>query len=203
MRPLLLVALLLLLDAFYVVQSTTIQDEIPDLQRERLPFPRPNVDQSLLPPTSTEASQWTDSLRRSITDLEGDPVVVRSQKGRGASRAPAFPHHMRLLQATQAFTMQRRTANSPFSPRIQPGLMYRTRPLTYTQLTTGIQIRLGSGYLLMYEGAMNNRTGTTRAVENDVSAHHTNTTQHSTHRSRSHCPFLLCLPPAVSGVGQQ
>ena len=108
------------------------------------------------------------SRHRSMTDLVDDlPSPCPS------SSSPPL-HSFRPLQAGAAFTATRRTAMAPFSPRIQPGLMYRTREIAYTQLRTNIQIRLGAGYLLLYEGAMTNRSGgPTLAVENDVSESHT------------------------------
>ena len=78
-------------------------------------------------------------------------------------------HAMHPMQTTAQFTMQRLSANAPWSPRIQPGLMYRTREISYLQVNTGVRVRLGSGYLLMYEGAMTNRSGpVTYSIENDV-----------------------------------
>ena len=78
-------------------------------------------------------------------------------------------HRMKPMQAQGLiFNMTRRTAAAPFSHRIQPGLAFRTRPITYTQIDTLITIRLGAGYLLLYEGAMSGAYNGTAVVENDV-----------------------------------
>ena len=132
------------------------------------------VPSSPSPSPSPSVSTERSARRRSMTDLEDDPVMPGFD---GEWRAPASasasesaPHHaMRPMQSTAAWNMQRLCATAPFSPRIQPGLMYRTREINYLQVGTGLRQRLGAGYLMMYEGAMTNRTGgPTLAIENDV-----------------------------------
>ena len=113
----------------------------------------------------------------SMTDLvdahqrphSADARAVREGEEPLQSEDASPAHRMRPLQASTAlFNMTRRTAAAPFSVRIQPGLDYRRRELTYTQVGSGIRIRLGAGYLLMYEGGMTGLFNGSNLVENDV-----------------------------------
>ena len=130
------------------------------------------LQESLPLAPSPSSSPISTPPPRSMTDLEDDPIsasLTPSSNSSTPSLSSPAAHSFRPLQAGTAFTAVRMTAMAPFSPRIQPGLMFRTREITYTQIRTNLRIKLGAGYLMLYEGAMTNRSGgPTLAVENDV-----------------------------------
>ena len=122
----------------------------------------------LAPITSASASpaSLNPSRHHSMTDLIDDADTPSTPINPDTPSTHSW-HSMQAAGTT--FDMVRLSANAPFSPRIQPGLMYRTREIIYTQVGTGLRVRLGAGYLLLYEGAMTNRSGgATLSVENDV-----------------------------------
>ena len=135
-----------------------------------IPFVQANFDVPITPhtqPLTPIASRRPDSMEGAVDSFNRASDVRPTEDG--VAEEEAVDHTMRPLQAGSQFTMQRRTSMAPWSPRIQPGLMYRSREITYTQAKTGLRVRLGAGYLLMYEGGMTNRTGVvTYSIENDV-----------------------------------
>ena len=128
------------------------------------------TDIDSLAPPSAPSSAHTLTPLRSMTDAVTDAGHSGAPTSEEVpSLTPGLHHSMRPMQAAgPVFNMTRRTAAAPFSHRIQPGLSYRTRPISYTQLGSGITIRLGPGYLLMYEGAMTGAFNGSNVVENDV-----------------------------------
>ena len=126
------------------------------------PLNPPTIDTSL-PLTLPRASPVDASL-----SLLSPPDASSSSSPTNATTSS--PHSWHAMQAAgTSFDMVRLSAAAPFSVRTQPGLMYRTREVQYTQVGSGLRVRLGAGYLLLYEGAMTNRTGPdTLYMENDV-----------------------------------
>ena len=108
-----------------------------------------------------------------LPDSSAAPFASFVDAGAPASESPSTPaaHSMHVMQATAAFTVERLTAQGPWSNRIQPGFAYRDTPLTYLQHSTGINITASPGYLLMWEGAFRATYQGRDYIENDVSAH--------------------------------
>ena len=135
-------------------------DPSQDSQRFEIPYePNYYVPSPATGPVPLPPARRADSMEGAMDRPNG--VKRPSEAQSVAEDDTAAAHSMHTLQTTAEFTMAPRTTMAPWSPRIQPGLMYRTREINYLQVGTGLRVRLGAGYLMMYEGAMTNRTGTT------------------------------------------
>ena len=142
-------------------------DPSVDSQQAELPY----SPTAMAAPAQTYSSQSPPAGRADSMEGAANGTVGTHDVSGTEEEGSTGGHTMHPMQSSAEVTMELRTNNAPWSPRIQPGLMYRTREINYLQVGTGLRVRLGSGYLMMYEGAMTNRTGPnpiTRSIENDV-----------------------------------
>jgi hypothetical protein len=86
--------------------------------------------------------------------------------------ASSSHHSMHTMQASSEseWTMELMTAMAPYSHRIQPGFVYRQRPLTYTQVASNLTLTVKPGYLLLYEGGLTTNYMGVNYIEYDRSA---------------------------------
>ncbi len=80
-------------------------------------------------------------------------------------------HHFHTTQSTNTFTFELMTQTAPWSPRIQPALLYQSKEIVYRRWDNGLQVSTGDNWLLLFEGSLsyvNLGNNTETANENDV-----------------------------------
>ena len=60
------------------------------------------------------------------------------------------------------------TEHAPWSARIQPALLYQTKPTSYTQWQSGVTVSTGSPWIILFEGTLTRQIDGRMQNENDV-----------------------------------
>ena len=141
-------------------EAESTQGDLFSLPVEEAPVKR-GADQRPPPPSAADASYAESML--AVTDMGVDAMPSPASR---LSESAAT-----LQQDAAAFTVERLTAQAPWSNRIQPGFAYRSTPLSYLQYSSGINITAAPGYLLMWEGAFRATYQGRDYIENDVPKH--------------------------------
>jgi len=100
-----------------------------------------------------------------LASASDSPYVASS------TTANSSQHHFHTTQSTNTFTFERMTEFAPWSPRIQPALLYQSKEITYRRWDTGLQVSTGDNWLLFFEGSLsyvNFGNNSETANENDV-----------------------------------
>ena len=169
--PLRLLSMLLLLCLTTPFTSSSL---LAQQSSDLLPLPTPLLNSSPasaphnLPLPRPERARWPQPLRAglNLSDVCDEQLRAAPCMAREASRGHSFQSLQSSPEAV--FTMERLTVQAPWSSRIQPALVYRQRGLSYTQVGSGINITVGSGALLLFEGGFRVVANGTAYVENDV-----------------------------------
>ena len=88
-----------------------------------------------------------------------------------SSSSNSSRHTFRTTQSSNVFTFELMTAAAPWSPRIQPALLYQTKEIVYRRYDNGLQVSTGDNWLLFFEGSLSRQSlfnNTETANENDV-----------------------------------
>ena len=88
-----------------------------------------------------------------------------------ASSSANGSHHFHTTQSSNTFTFEQMTNFAPWSPRIQPALLYQSKEITYRRWDNGLQVSTGDNWLLFFEGSLSSRSlgnNTETSNENDV-----------------------------------
>ena len=163
-------ALISALIATLTMMATMAAIHAQQLQSAGIYFPveRPSasvaLNEAISAPSMGGSSRWRRFVDPQHMDASSDYVL--SLRGPSATRDPHLTMH--LMQVESTFDFELISAAAPWSPRIQPALLYRKTPFTYVQQGTLITIRTGVGSLLMFEGGLVGSLNGRDAVENGL-----------------------------------
>ena len=137
---------------------------------------QPSFDDNLLAsshPSDTSAASSSSSVYVE-SELPWELIPPHLIAGtRAPYVAPSLnsSHHFHTTQSSNTFTFEAMTQSAPWSPRIQPALLFQSKEITYRRWDTGLQVSTGDNWLLFFEGSLSavgfgNNSET--ANENDV-----------------------------------
>ena len=161
-----LAALLLLLAlavscAAFAIDRPTSLDELhlpayPDVGLHTPPPPAAERSQRVQYPAEPEVEGSATFKLQDAQHIDADAAYHAALEADTGAFSSSSHHSMHTMQAgsDSEWTMELMTAMAPFSHRIQPGFVYRQRPLTYRQVASNLTLTVKPGYLLLYEGAM-------------------------------------------------